>query len=316
MKPGKRFYWLCGALALVSLLGWWVHFGDPVDYSGSEFQSKPSDPYYRRAVKLPGVAAETAITPALLAGRAGSAEVRQVLTPEGEWQPYERLNTLHDLPDDLSADDCRLLMAYLSAGPNDNFEYALKNDIMNVLRNQAHLPPELTGTLLALYRDKAENIVVRVYALQHLRPQYEKTKDPAIREAFYEALDESDTEIAGGALLALRYLATEYPTEFDRERVTSKALELAEQPETFLLTRISAVQVASSLEAPGLGVRLQELVKNETTPLMLRIASIAGLGELGETAALPDLEELSRKDSPAAQAALAAVRKLKGKSLQ
>ena len=52
MKPGKRFYWLCGALALVSLLGWWVHFGDPVDYSGSEFQSKPSDPLVNSSRKL------------------------------------------------------------------------------------------------------------------------------------------------------------------------------------------------------------------------------------------------------------------------
>lgn len=106
---------------------------------------------------------------------AESKDVFQIVNPEDDKTTAIRLRLVHALPDTLSAKDRAAIVEYLKYGPNSDIEYVIKNDLMNKLRNQKVLPPELTGALLDLYSDREQDMVVRSYALQHLRPQYELT---------------------------------------------------------------------------------------------------------------------------------------------
>ena len=72
---------------------------------------------------------------------------------------------------DLNADDVQALMAYLrttGGALHVEREAALKNDVLNLLRNQATLPDGLADLLMEMFACKAQPSEVRDYALQHL----------------------------------------------------------------------------------------------------------------------------------------------------
>lgn len=235
-------------------------------------------------------------------------EVGMIVAP-GATSSAERLRLVHALPDDLSEAERGTIADFLKQGENSAIELVIKNDLMNKLRNQKTLPPELTGVLLDLYADRKQNITVRIYALQHLRPQYELTRDAAIREVLYGALNETENEIAGGALLALRYLCVEYPEEFDAAFVSRRAAEIASDERVNNLTRLSAVQVAAMLNRAEIEPVIRGLAENASTPLTLRLAAIAGLGQLRRSESRPVLEELAGGEGPVGNAARVALRK-------
>ena len=189
-KPHQIVGAACLAAVAVAALAWYFLKTEKAEKT-SAFSGSPGDKSaVRRAASVPAIPAER-------------DDVRRIVNP-GTASTAERLRQVHALPDDLSAADREAVARYLKYGENSDIELVIKNDLMNKLRNQKTLPPELTGVLLDLYSDRKQNITVRIYALQHLRPQYELTRDAAIRQAFYDALNETDNEIAGGALLALR----------------------------------------------------------------------------------------------------------------
>lgn len=239
---------------------------------------------------------------------AESNDVRLIVNP-GITSSAERLQKVHALPDNLSATDREAITSFLKYGSNSDIELVIKNDLMNKLRNQKELPPELTKVLLELYSDRGQNITVRIYALQHLRPQYELTRDETIRQAFYDALNETDNEIAGGALLALRYLCTEYPNEFDTTLISRRAAEIALDDNVNNLTRLSAIQVATMLNNVEIEPAIRALAENTSISLPLRLSAIAGLGHLKCPESRPVLEKLAYGKGPEGKAARTALQK-------
>ena len=237
-------------------------------------------------------------------------EVEKIVNP-GEGDSAERLRLVHVLPDDLSATDLRAVAEYLKHGPNNDAEYVIKNDLMNKLRNQRKPVPGLNRLLIDLCTDREQDEVVRAYALQHLRPQYEETGDPAIKTTMFAMLDETENGMAGGALLALRYLAEEYPKEFDAGEVARRATEIAASEGTANLTRISALQVASRFGARELEPVAQRLAEDTSASLPLRLSAIATLGQLNAAGSLPTLQTLAGTPGPVGKAAGAAMKKIR-----
>ena len=288
-KPHQIVGAACLATVAVAALAWYFLKTEKAEKT-SAFSGSPGDKSaVRRAASVPAIPAER-------------DDVRRIVNP-GTASTAERLRQVHALPDDLSAADREAVARYLKYGENSDIELVIKNDLMNKLRNQKTLPPELTGVLLDLYSDRKQNITVRIYALQHLRPQYELTRDAAIRQAFYDALNETDNEIAGGALLALRYLCTEYPNEFDTAVISRRAAEIAQDGNVNNLTRLSAVQVAAMLGNAEIEPAIRSLAENASTPLTLRLSAIAGLGQLKRPESRPTLEQLARNKGPEGKAA-------------
>lgn len=288
-KPHQIVGAACLAAVAVAALAWYFLKTEKAEKT-SAFSGSPGDKSaVRRADSVPAIPAER-------------DDVRRIVNP-GTASTAERLRQVHALPDDLSAADREAVARYLKYGENSDIELVIKNDLMNKLRNQKTLPPELTGVLLDLYSDRKQNVTVRIYALQHLRPQYELTRDAAIRQAFYDALNETDNEIAGGALLALRYLCTEYPKEFDTAVISRRAAEIARDGNVSNLTRLSAVQVAAMLDNAEIEPAIRSLAENSSTPLTLRLSAIAGLGQLKRPESRPTLEQLARNKGPEGKAA-------------
>ena len=288
-KPHQIVGAACLATVAVAALAWYYLKTEKAEKT-SAFSGSPGDKSaVRRAASVPAIPAER-------------DDVRRIVNP-GTASTAERLRQVHALPDDLSAADREAVARYLKYGENSDIELVIKNDLMNKLRNQKTLPPELTGVLLELYSDRKQNITVRIYALQHLRPQYELTRDAAIRQAFYDALNETDNEIAGGALLALRYLCTEYPNEFDTAVISRRAAEIAQDGNVNNLTRLSAVQVAAMLDNAEIEPAIRSLAENASTPLTLRLSAIAGLGQLKRPESRPTLELLAQNKGPEGKAA-------------
>ena len=294
-KPHQIVGAACLATVAVAALAWYFLKTEKAEKT-SAFSGSPGDKSaVRRAASVPAIPAER-------------DDVRRIVNP-GTASTAERLRQVHALPDDLSAADREAVARYLKYGENSDIELVIKNDLMNKLRNQKTLPPELTGVLLELYSDRKQNITVRIYALQHLRPQYELTRDAAIRQAFYDALNETDNEIAGVALLALRYLCTEYPKEFDTAVISRRAAEIAQDGNVNNLTRLSAVQVAAMLGNAEIEPAIRSLAENASTPLTLRLSAIAGLGQLKRPESRPTLEQLARNKGPEGKAARMALKK-------
>lgn len=295
----KKPYQIVGAACLAAVaaaaLAWYFLKTEKAQ-DASAFSGRPGEKSaVRRTDSVPAIPAER-------------DDVRRIVNP-GTASTAERLRQVHALPDDLSAADREAVARYLKYGENSDIELVIKNDLMNKLRNQKTLPPELTGVLLELYSDRKQNITVRIYALQHLRPQYELTRDAAIRQAFYDALNETDNEIAGGALLALRYLCAEYPKEFDTAVISRRAAEIALDGNVNNLTRLSAVQVAAMLDNAEIEPAIRLLAENASTPLTLRLSAIAGLGQLKRPESRPTLEQLAQNNGPEGKAARMALKK-------
>lgn len=237
------------------------------------------------------------------------------IAADGNHDWNERYLQVSELSSELSAAERRQLYDFLRTHDRGELVYATKNDILNVLRKQNTPPPELTDVLLELYRDKEQAEVVRMYALQHMRPWYrmQGQRDPRIREAFYEALDETDSGIAGTALLAIRYLSRDQ-SGFDVETIGAKALEMAENPAVNVLNRISAIQVATTAAGKtGDGDKYRRLAETEQHT-MIRVAAIAAIGQSGDQSQRDYLASIAeRNQEPFRTAALNAIHKLDGR---
>ena len=241
-------------------------------------------------------------------GRTEVAMVTGVLPLE---EGAREIDYVHRLPKDLNRIEREALYEYLRSAEVSPYTHWVKNDIMNALRNQAEPPPELTDVLLELFYDRDQDIVVRVYALQHLRPWYrmQNQRDPRIIMAFFDALKEVDSEVAGAALLALRYLSKDL-AGINTSEIAQEAVKLMQNPDANILNRVSAMQVASMLNgkngdaspyldyaAPGNGVTV-------------RAAAIAAIGASGDYSAQGVLVDYQEEGGPVAVAAAAALKKM------
>lgn len=211
-----------------------------------------------------------------------------------------RLEAISRLGTNLSARERQSLYAYLrdprdepSLHPGQNF--ALKNDILNVLRVQTTPPPELTDHLLALRRDESQPLVMRDYALQHLAPWYAQAV-PAQREAIvaelHAAAAATSQSYAGTAFLGLNRIQQENPGAH-LPPFTDQVIDLVEEGSADLLARITAVQLTGELGLQEAHESIRRLAADAAQPPPLRIAAVAALGKLGVRDDVPLLTQIA-----------------------
>ena len=160
---------------------------------------------------------------------------------------------------------------------------------------------------------------MRDYALQHMTPAYGQVSDQEkanLRNALWQAVGETDTSIAGTALLALLDISggqspaaagSPSTTGIDRAQLGQTALKLATDDNCGQLARITAVQVCGRMQIEQALPVLEQLA--QTAPsIPLRIAATAALGDIGGTEAVQLLQRLAESPEPrqalAAQSAL------------
>ena len=223
-----------------------------------------------------------------------------------------KIKSVDLISDDLSDLDQQAVIDFIKKSPNGTGEYVVKNNLMNRLVAQNKPMPGMNAAFIEIASNKNQDIVVRAYAVQHLRPLYERNRDIAIKDFFYQALLEEDTEVSGGAMLALNYLMNhdEYAADFDRAPVIRQAKKIALNDTANNNNRITAIQVASTTSDPELAEGLRKIISDKNNHSALRISAIAGLGAIGDESDIASLKIIAQSKSFEKRAALAAINKI------
>lgn len=226
--------------------------------------------------------------------------LQYLLGTKGDGSYATRFEALRLLGRDLKPDELEALYAFVEKTPAPKLkpaeEAALKNDILNLLRNQATPPAGLADLLLKMQADPAQPQVMRDYALQHLSECYGETsghvEKKRIEAAFWEAAGQTKGSIPGTSMLALYRFAGSNPG-IDRARLGQQALDAAGNGACDATVRTTALQVCSLLGVSQAGETAMELVRADGTPAPLKISALAALGDLGGPEAATALKQVA-----------------------
>jgi hypothetical protein len=304
---------------------------------------------------VPSVA-DRSPTPVTVGDVSSSAGFRSsvALIFDGGVKITARLSVAHDLGRALSPAQVSELYAFLEAlpGPREKNRAGLnllKNDLVSLLQDQTHPPAGLTGALIAIYRNPAQDPVARDYALQHLVTWYEQGAADApeaqskIQSVLRQATQET-TSLAGTALLGLHRLITSDsgtlplaagdavpgadvqwdggPSRFSAEKalkseeISHTALRMLGSADLPSASRITAIQVCAEREVAEALPVIQALAQTGDGTA-LRISAIAALGYLGGPEQVVLLQRLDAEPNPALRPALeGALRRLQTRLLK
>lgn len=197
---------------------------------------------------------------------------------------------------DLGVDDVQALMDYLRATDGAlrvEREAALKNDVLNLLRNQATLPDGLAALLMEMFACKAQSSEVRDYALQHLgalqKDDLEVSQRQDVRDLFVAAAKDIREPFAGTALYSLAAIGQMSKTqEAELRRLTVAACGAAANP----LARISALQLAGGRGYGEVLPVVRKLLDGSRRDAVTDMVAVGTLGLLGGREDLSRLERL------------------------
>ena len=149
---------------------------------------------------------------------------------------------------DLAKNDVDALMAYLRSKDNamrSERIAALKNDVMNLLRNQEPPPKGLTEALIAMFRSGKHPPAVLDYCIQHLGAMQGEITDDSlrrrIRETFIFAARQTRQPYVGTALYSIaqdKHASLSQKNEL--KRLTVALCKQGSHP----VARVSAIQLA------------------------------------------------------------------------
>ena len=215
---------------------------------------------------------------------------------------------------DLPEKDVAALMAYLRSKDSAmrvERVAALKNDVMNSLRNQEPPPKGLTEALIAMFRSGKHPPAVLDYCIQHLGAMQGEITDDAlcrrIREIFVFAARQTKQPYAGTALYSLaKDKRASLSQKNELKRLT---LALCKQG-SHSVARISAIQLAGERGYKEILPILRETLSSPRRDAVLDIVCIGSLGLLGDESDLKLLSQFS-SDTRRSVAVKAAIRRIK-----
>lgn len=245
-------------------------------------------------------------------------------------QEYRRrCDALRELGDNLSRADIESIYWFLeSPADSQNLDplalNSLKNDLLELLLRQTHIPDDLGSQMVAMYEDPKLDDVMRDYCIQHFAPYYnarwpegkstpgKDDEQKLITDAYWDAAGKTNQSFAGTALIGLAALSAAHQ-EFDVKAICAKALELAGDEKVPDFNRVTSMQLCGRLGVTNvLPVARQESQSGAST--QLRMSAIATLGDIGTKDDLDLLADLSKESEDRIQtAAKSAVKRLKGR---
>ena len=197
----------------------------------------------------------------------------------------------------LASNDVAALVSWL-ASTNDVLRVerlaALKNDVMNLLRNQASPPPGFADTLIAMFESGTHSPAVLDYCIQHLGAMLGDIADEAIRGRIRSLLVKAAGRInqpyAGTALYALAEDASATPAQDAELRRLTLALC---SPAANAIARISAIQLAGQRGYAEALPLLRETLSASRRDAVTDIVCIGSLGLLGTADDIPLLRRFA-----------------------
>ena len=210
--------------------------------------------------------------------------------------------------------DVAALVAYLRTADNamrPERVAALKNDVMNLLRNQEPSPKGLAETLIVIFKSGNNPPAVLDYCIQHLGAMQGEITDDSlrrrIREIFVFVARQTRQPYAGTALYSLAQdKRASLSQKNELKRLTVALCKQGSHP----VARVSAIQLAGERGYKEILPILRETLSSRHRDAVLDIVSIGSLGLLGEES---DLELLSKfsADTRRSVAVKAAIKRIK-----
>lgn len=215
---------------------------------------------------------------------------------------------------DLPEKDVAALVAYLrskDSAMRPERVAALKNDVMNLLRNQDPPAEGLAETLIVMFRSGKHAPAVLDYCIQHLGAMQNEITDDAlrrrIREIFVFAARQTRQPYAGTALYSL---AEDKRVSLSQKNELKRLTIALCKQDTHPVARVSAIQLAGERGYKEILPILRETLSSSRRDAVLDIVSIGSLGLLGDES---DLELLSKfsSDTRRSVAVKAAIKRIK-----
>ena len=218
---------------------------------------------------------------------------------------------------DLPENDVAALLAYLRSKDNAmrvERVAALKNDVMNLLRNQEPSPKGLAETLIAMFRSGKHPPAVLDYCIQHLGAMQGEITDDSlrhrIRETFIFAARQTRQSYAGTALYSLS--EDKHASQSQKSELKWLTISLCKRG-SHPVARVSAIQLAGVLEYKEILPILRETLSSSRRDAVLDIVSIGSLGLLGDESDLELLSQFS-SDTRRSVAVKAAIKRIKDRA--
>ena len=230
--------------------------------------------------------------------------------------------TMGQLGNRLSDEEYKVLPQFLARKPAeealkpDELD-ALKNEVVNCLKNQERNPEELIRQLVVLFQDESQGEVWRDYCVQHLGTLF-KAAEGADRDAthklLFQATELRQSSIPGTALIAIANNSG--TTEISVRQVTDKAVTMAGDSAYGEAARITALQICAKFNDPRVLSPAREIAFGKYG-IPLRVSAIAALGAMGDGSDVTRLKPLAQStDIRLRTAAAAAVKKLNDREMK
>ena len=217
---------------------------------------------------------------------------------------------------DLSASDVAALMEYVASTScvmRVEREAALKNDVLNLLRNQKRQPEGLADLLLDMVASKQYAPVIIDYCIQHLGAMVGSVPDDMtkarIRETFVAAAKDIGETYSGTALYSLAEMSNKSKPESDElRRLTVVACGKSANP----IARISAIQLAGERGYRETLPMLRGILAGTRRDAVLDMAVVGSIGLMGDAGDIQLLESFRSRAGRRLKLAIdAAVQRIK-----
>jgi|GEM_PF-1914731 len=288
-----KFKLFIGVIMFVAAAGSWWLFHAPKDRPQKSQKANvaaeaapastavPPSPVHLHPLKA---VTQISSNPELSIGHGNNWSVIEIIVDDQA--PYQKRLPAMDQLGPMSENDWEQLKKYLLT-PNSQDQIQqnqiLKNRLLDVLCAMNPPPSELGDVLIQMYQDQKQVEVLRDYAVQHMSAYYEQVSQTinaaAIQDVLWQATSETSDTIGGTALLALQRLSDEYPN-FDKNKIASTALQMAQNLASTEPAQITSYQVCAQLNVPkALPVVLAAAQGGQTVPI--KMSAIAALGQMG-----------------------------------
>ena len=158
-----------------------------------------------------------------------------------------------------------------------------KNRIMDELLNQPVIPADYGDVMVALFRDRSQDVITRDFAVQHIglyaqalsrRGVYDPDSADArsCRAALLEAADETRTIVAAAAFRALADVA-QFDPHIDGRRLDDRLSSCAADASASVAARVMAVQLCGERRVASALPALRRLAADSASPEPLRRAA-------------------------------------------
>ena len=215
---------------------------------------------------------------------------------------------------DLPSEDVSVLLDYI-ASTNDAMSAelvaGLKNEVLNLLRNQDPMPERLAGQMMDMVESGDYDATIVDYCIQHLGAMWRDFATEGMRErarnVFVSAASRKSRPYAGTALYSLADEKAA-PAEY-KEKLRRLTVSLACDRTANRLARIAAIQLAARKGYAEVLPSARKTIAEVRPDAVLAMVSVGAIGSLGCAADIPALECLRERCghrlNPAIDAALA-----------